>query len=220
MSQAYDSPSEQHGIEFMNDTDSNVLSVGISTGGQAEIKMASSQPMRHIIATTLDTKGIDQTNELIRAAGYADRIETKVEDVAGELPYEEGQFDYVYARLVLHYLSKDQLSIALGGLFRVTKPGGRLFVVVRSSESDEAKQEANIYDEVTGLTTYSTPSGHQATRYFHTPDSITAAIQTAGFSVEHTDQYDEELNSSFDRSGTWVKNNVIEVLAKKDEEKL
>lgn len=211
----YESQSEKHGIEFMADKDINVLSVGISTGGQAEIKMVAQNPDRKVIATTLDTAGVETARQLIGEAGYSDQIKTRLEDVAEPLPYEEGYFDYVYARLVLHYLPKDKLRIALEGLFRVTRPEGRLFVVVRSNESDEAKQSDNIYEDATGLTTYKTPSGHQATRYFHNMDTIGSAISDAGYTLEQTQQYDEMLNASFDRTGMWVKNNVIEIVGKK-----
>ncbi len=217
MSFEYQSESEQHGLDYMRPTDLKILSVGISTGGQAEVKMASKNPERRIVATTLDTKGVELTRELIKSAGYSDQIETKVEDVSETLPYGEAYFDYIYARLVLHYLSKEKLVTALQGLFRVTRPGGNLFVVVRSDQSDEAQQASNVYDTSTGLTTYSTPSGHQATRYFHSIESISTAIQSSGYSIMRAEQYDEMLNASFDRTGMWVKNNVIEVLASKEQ---
>lgn len=211
----YESLSEKHGIEFMRDEDTNILSVGISTGGQAEIKMVANNPDRRVIATTLDIEGVEKAKRLIGEAGLSDQIESRVENVAEPLPYEEAYFDYVYARLVLHYLSKEELRVALEGLSRVTKLGGGLFVVVRSDKSDEAMQPDNIYDNETGLTTYKTLSGHQATRYFHNIDSIGSALVRAGYSLEKTRQYDEMLNASFDRSGLWVKNNVIEILGRK-----
>ena len=46
--------SEEHGLAYMSDADLVVYSVGISTAGAAEIKMAKSNAKRKIIATTLD----------------------------------------------------------------------------------------------------------------------------------------------------------------------
>lgn len=211
----YQSKSERNGLGYMRETDISVLSVGISTGGSAEIKMVEAAPNRHVTATTLDDAGINFTRKLIAKAGLSEQIDAKIEDVSEPLSYPDNNFDYVYARLVLHYLSRDKLAIALNSLYRVTKSDGRLFVVVRSNESDEAKQSDNTYDEATGLTTYATPSGHSATRYFHDIPSISKAVSAAGYTIGHTTQYDEMLNASFDRTGMWVKNNVIELLAKK-----
>lgn len=209
--------SEKHGIDLLLDSDMDILSVGISTGGEAEIKMAKYDPRRRIVATTLDKDGADQARAKIAEQGMSEHITVKVEDVAGELPYPESSFDYIYARLVLHYLSAQQLETALASLYRVLRPTGRLFVVVRSTASQELQQSANVsYDETTHLTTYLTHWGSTATRYFHTKESISAALQAAGFTISSIDTYDESLSPSFGRDdNNWAPNSVIEVVAEK-----
>lgn len=52
------SRSEENGLRLLKDTDLQILSVGVSTGGVAEVRMAqSADPKRHIVATTVDDKG-------------------------------------------------------------------------------------------------------------------------------------------------------------------
>ena len=53
-----ESISEKNGLELIGENDLNILSIGISTSGSAEIKMAKKNPSSKIIATTIDEKGI------------------------------------------------------------------------------------------------------------------------------------------------------------------
>lgn len=86
------SPSEEHGVALLTPEDADVLSIGISTGGEAEIRMAQLQPGRHIIATTLDKEGAAKTRQKITAAGLSSNIKIKVEDVSLMGGYTENQF--------------------------------------------------------------------------------------------------------------------------------
>lgn len=212
-----ESLSEKHGLEALRDDDLHVLSVGISTGGEAEITMAKANSERRIVATTLDIEGAALVAQKIEQIGLSHQVMVRIEDVAQEVPLHQGEpYDYAYARLVLHYLSARQLNRALQNLHDSLRDNGRLFVVVRSAESDEAKQSTNTYDSETCLTTYVTAGGQTATRYFHTQDSITSALVANGFTIDSISQYDEKLSPSFNRdNGVWVPNNLIEVTASK-----
>ena len=66
------SKSEKRGLKHLNKYMTNILSIGISTGGSAEISMAKKCPNAHIIATTVDEKGLTFSKEKI------EEIETKV----------------------------------------------------------------------------------------------------------------------------------------------
>jgi len=212
------SRSEQDGLACLQDTDLHILSVGISTAGRAEIAMAQQNPLRHIVATTLDASGAATTREQIARAGLTDRITVKLEDISADaLPYEAERFDFVYARLVLHYLSAQALEAALDSIHKIIKKEGRLFVVVRSTDSEEIHKSTNIVtDEETQLTTYINPEGVAATRYFHTQQSISDALRRHGFTIDRIIQFDEDLSTSFDRkNGVWHPNNLIEVIAHK-----
>jgi len=215
------STSETNGLALLTDDDLSVYSIGISTGGSAEIKMAQQNPKRHIVATTIDTKGVTSAIEQVKAAGLSDQIEVKIEDVSEPLPYADGVFDYMYARLVLHYLPKQKLSSTLKELHRVVKPGGKLFVVVRSAECFDAKRPEATLDPETNLTSATVLDEWKGTpytysRYFHTKDSISKAVEAAGFAITYVKQYDEQLFMDFQRQlQAFQTDNVIELLAVK-----
>ena len=155
------SPSEDHGINLLTPEDKTILSIGISTGGIAEIRMTQADADRHIIATTIDAKGLPFAEEYIAKQGLSSQIETKLEDVSEPLPYPEDHFDFIYARLVLHYLSEAKLRSTLKELRRVLKDGSKLYIVVRSDACPDATAEGTVYDPVTHLTsnTKTTPDG-------------------------------------------------------------
>jgi ubiquinone/menaquinone biosynthesis C-methylase UbiE len=214
------SVSEDNGVVSLSDSDLNVYSVGISTGGIAEIRMAEANPERHIIATTIDEQGVQFAKEQIEKRHLDTRIETKIEDVAEPLSYADGYFDFIYARLVLHYLSEQKLKEALSELHRVLKTGGKLFVVVRSIDCPDATRPEAIFDPITHLTTCSgfvdekTGKSYSYSRYFHTEESIQTYVEEAGFTVSYTKAYDEHLFVDFMRTERSPKtDNVIELLA-------
>lgn len=209
------SRSEESGLSHLRPTDLLIYSVGISTGGVAEMRMVRDSPARQVVATTIDEKGLAFARDLIAKEGLDRQIEAKNEDVAQKLPYPDNHFDYVYARLVLHYLSKQQLPLALGELNRVLKPGGNIFVVVRSVDCEDAKKPNATFDSETGLTTC-VGDKYSYSRYFHSEQSISGFMQQAGFKVGKVAKYDEQLYKDFMR--TQISDhldNVIEILAQK-----
>lgn len=212
-----ESISEKTGLQLIEPSFREILSIGISTAGYAEMKMASLAPQSRITATTLDRNGAELVEQMLLRAHLDDRITVKIEDIARTKPAQPGRpFDFVYARLILHYLAKDDLRKALKNIHDSMKVGSTLYVVVRSDKSPEAKQSTNVYDPITGLTTYEVASkGKYATRYFHTKQSICDAMSAAGFIIESTKEYKESLSPNFDRSGMPVINYVIEVQSRR-----
>jgi SAM-dependent methyltransferase len=215
------STSEDHGIGHLTQDDRNVYSVGISTGGVAEIRMAESDPERHIVATSVDAQGIELTKKYIADSHLETRIDVKIEDISEPLPYTDGHFDYIYARLVLHYLSEEKLRSALKELHRILKSGGKLFVVVRSVNCPDATRPEVQYDLVTKLTSGSftdeeTGKLYTYSRYFHTEDSIGGYVTKAGFTLDYIKMYDEYLYKDFMHTDISPRtDNVIELLATK-----
>lgn len=210
-----ESISERNGINFLSSTDKKIYSVGISTGGLAEIKMAQSDGHKHIIATTVDSVGAEYAKQRIRESGFSNQIEVKIEDVSQPLPYPPFHFDYIYARLILHYLAKDALTSALTELYRVLRTEGKLFIVVRSVDCVEASDKAARFDALTGLTTYSS-EGKSYSRYFHSQASIKKHLSLAGFIIKHMDAYQEQLCVDFQRTKPSSQiDSLIEVLAVK-----
>ncbi|MBS3903945.1 MAG: hypothetical protein KGZ39_01295 [Simkania sp.] len=79
--------SEDNGLAAILNSDVRIYSVGISTGGIAEIRMGQSSQQRKIIATTLDQEGATFAKNQIKKAGLSNQIEVKLEDIAHALPY-------------------------------------------------------------------------------------------------------------------------------------
>jgi SAM-dependent methyltransferase len=218
---AQGSQSEDNGITLLTDKDLEVYSVGISTGGVAEIRMAEDNPARRIVATTVDEAGVTFAQKFINEKHLENQIEVKLEDVGQPLSYDNNHFDYVYARLVLHYLPKVTLDKALAELHRVLKLGGKLFVVVRLENCPDAKDPNSTYDPKTGLTTYiqtnkQTGEARTKIRYFHSEASIRDHVVRAGFTIEYIKTCDERLFMDFMRTKVAPHDdNVIELVADK-----
>lgn len=211
-----ESTSEINGLALLTDQDLQVYSIGISTGGMAELKMAEMNPNRYVIASTIDLEGAQFAQNQITEKGLSDQVTVTIEDISQPLPYEDAFFDFVYARLVLHYLSKDQLTDALDEIYRILKKDGKLYVVVRSSNSPHANNPHNQYDPSTGFTTYISSKGLSYSRYFHTKESIQEYLITSGFSINHVKSYEERLCSDFQRTQLSSQiDSLIEVLASK-----
>ncbi|HEY5152625.1 MAG TPA: methyltransferase domain-containing protein [Candidatus Saccharimonadales bacterium] len=213
--------SEDDGIATLTDSDLEIYSVGISTGGVAEIRMATMNPKRHIVATTIDVEGVEFAKQHVAENGLDRQIEAKVEDVTKPLAYQDASFDYVYARLVLHYLPEQGLIDALSELHRILKPAGKLFVVVRSTKCPDALRGDNSFDPETNITTFTyteeaTGKKERQQRFFHSEESISKYVHDAGFSIKYVKSYDEHLFVDFMRTIRSPElDNVIELLAVK-----
>jgi SAM-dependent methyltransferase len=74
--------------------------------------------------------GFDQSAEMVAHARrrLGDGADLRVADLAGALPFSDGEFDDVIASLVLHYLR--DWDPVLAELRRLLKPGGRLIASV------------------------------------------------------------------------------------------
>lgn len=212
--------SEEGGLTMLDEDDLSVFCPGVSSGGFAEIRMAMQNFDRRVVATTIDESGIDQVKRNLSTLGLENRVDVRLEDLREKLPYEDDVFDFVYARLVLHYLSSQDLDNVLREFHRVTKEEGRLFIVVRSVENVNYDDESIEYDEKSKLTTeiYRDDRGRaigKGKRYFHTPESIIKHIERAGFEVVGVGEYEEQLYRDFMRREKASKvDYLVEVTAK------
>lgn len=165
--------SEEHGLALIKHDDLTVFSPGISTAGFAEIRMARSNPQRKVIATTIDEKGLAFAREVIDEVGLTDQIETRLEDLREAEGYPDNYFDFIYARLVLHYLSSQDLDAVLANFHRTLKDGGELFIVVRSAKNIPKRDDVSFNDQtqMTSIPHYDSEGNvsYIETRYFHAP---------------------------------------------------
>lgn len=217
------SKSESNGLALLGQKNLLIYSPGISTAGVAEIEMAKSNNKRKIIATSIDDIGIRTTQDIVQKAGFNNQIIIKNEDVAKKLSYQDDHFDFIYARLILHYLSRQELDKALAELFRVLKKGGKIFVVVRSTDDPENGYSYAKFHPDTCLTEYFFTDEKKIVhkdrlvyRYFHDQQTINDHLTKAGFKINSLKQYNEQLYIDFERKklSTTVAN-VIEVIAEK-----
>lgn len=83
--------------------------------------------------------GIDASPEMIaRARLLADRSGAAAEYIvasAASLPFDDGSFDVVLSRLVLHHLTGEIRATALAEMLRVLRPGGRLLIADIASKA-------------------------------------------------------------------------------------
>lgn len=154
--------------------------------------------------------------------GLEDRIELKIEDISKKLPYRDNYFDFVYARLVLHYLDNKQLEKSLSEIYRVMKCDSKFFIAVRSIEEWEAKLEGSTFNEETGITKYpdiktlGTDKVRYIERRLHSKDSMKQYLLKAGFKIDYIQEYEEYLYRDYERIEVNPKpNKIIEVCARK-----
>lgn len=198
------SKSEKRGLKMLNPNIENILSIGISTGGSAEIAMAKKCPNAKIIATTIDEKGLAFSIEKMSDFKEFNQIDVRIEDVSKPMPYEDNTFDFIYARLVLHYLTKQQLENALKEINRILKPNGILFIVARNNKEWEiAKKEYVIeYDEETNMTTYYVQGKKEETakRQFLSEEQLQSLINKYNFKIKRIKSYKEKLYTDYERT--------------------
>ena len=214
--------SEKNGIQLVKDKFKNILSVGISTAGSAEIEMSKIAPNSHIIATTIDNEGLEFTKKIVKEKGLEKQIELKLEDISEKMPYSDETFDFVYARLVLHYLDNSKLEQALKEIKRVLKTNGLFYIVVRSRNEWEAKLEGATYDEKTGITKYpvyetlGTNNAKYLYRRLHTIDSLKEFLLKENFNIKYVKEYQEECYKDYKRTEkVEFPNTIIECLVEK-----
>jgi len=194
------SPSEQNGLKLLTPKDETIYSIGISTAGIAELEMVKNHNRRKVIATTIDQKGAAFATDFIAKNNKTSQIEVKIEDISKLLPYPNNYFDFIYARLVLHYLSKDVLDKTLLEIKRVLKKGKSLYIVVRSTKCYDANVQNATFDVTTGLTTYQLENNKPSSRYFHTEETISKHIIKSKLKLKYIKSNSEQLFTNFMRT--------------------
>jgi len=104
-------------------TDKRVLDVGCGTGTLATmIKQA------YPAADVVGLDGDPQILEIARSKASNRGIEIRFDQgMSFELPYPDESFDIVLTTVMLHHLNRDDKQKAAMEIYRVLRPGGRLF---------------------------------------------------------------------------------------------
>jgi ubiquinone/menaquinone biosynthesis C-methylase UbiE len=99
-----------------------ILDVGCGTGYLSRILAPVVMPTGHVT-------GVDPSRAMIdyATARALDNC-TYVQGEGQDLPFSDGSFDLVVSTLAVHHIPADARPEALRQMFRVLRPGGRLFI--------------------------------------------------------------------------------------------
>ena len=194
-----DSITENNAIKLFDSIEFNSMkSIGISTAGFIEGYYASKG--KRVVATTLDNTGIEYMKSLLKDVEGSNNIEYRCEDASKQSKDEDNSFDVLYSRLCLHYLTDNELEVALNDCYRILKPKGVFFIALKSANDRMAQANNSNIDKKTGLTVVTDRKlyGNQQRR-FHTIESISEAVKNAGFKIESVIELKERLCKDWER---------------------
>ena len=194
-----DSITENNAIELFDSIEFiSIKSIGISTAGFIEGYYASKG--KRVVATTLDNDGIEYMKMILKDVDGCDNIEYRCEDASIKSKDDDNSFDILYSRMCLHYLTDDELATALENCYRILKPNGIFFIALKSANDRMAKASNSKIDNKTGLTIVSDYELYaNQNRRFHTIESISEAVQKAGFKIENIVEIKERLCKDWER---------------------
>lgn len=107
-----------------------VLDAGSGTGSTALIAVEKVGPHGKIILFDMSDGMLNVAKKKIEAAGYADRMETKIGDILN-LPFSDNLFDVVLSTYSVCPLYSPEEGVL--ELLRVVKPGGKLAIAHSAS---------------------------------------------------------------------------------------
>lgn len=108
------------------------LDVGCGIGLQALLLAETIGPQGQITGLDLDPENIAFGEELVRKAGYSERITFRVGDMK-RLPFAQDTFDWAWSADCIGY-PLGELAPFLEELVRVVRPGGRIVILAWSSQ--------------------------------------------------------------------------------------
>jgi SAM-dependent methyltransferase len=88
----------------------------------------------------------DPSEGMLRAGNFAGKLDARVQQSPGRIPFENAQFDFVTAVCVFHHVPASARRALMGEMCRVAKPGGTIAII-----------EHNPYNPVTRLIVSRTP---------------------------------------------------------------
>lgn len=91
--------------------------------------------IRHYYPFQAELYGCDVTAEVIDydQRCCADRVDLRTTALSPPLPYQDGQFDYIYANSVFTHIQTNNLAAWIAELARITHPGGCVIVSLYST---------------------------------------------------------------------------------------
>jgi phosphoethanolamine N-methyltransferase len=169
---------ENHNIEGFD-----ILDIGSGTGG-ADIALVREHGAGTVVGIDVEKKLVDLANHYLTRHALENRIKYQLVD-PGPLPFPDETFDAVFSKdAIIHVQDKYALY---SEAFRVTRPGGRLFV------SDWLRGEGDEFDST--VERFAEASGHDFTLV--SLREIGEIVRKLGFvDIDLTDRRDWYLNEA------------------------
>lgn len=129
---------------FKRDGKTKILDLGCGAGRHV-VFMAD----ENIIPYGIDfsDEGIKYTKELLKLRGHSEYVDNVQTGSLTDIPYEGDTFDGIICFGVLYYLRFKDIKKAVHEMLRVLKPGGKLFLVVRTIEDYRYDKSNEIQEE-------------------------------------------------------------------------
>lgn len=139
--------------------------------------------------------GCDYNPELVRwCAANLPFMDAAVNDLEPPLPYESGQFDFVYALSVFIHMTEQLEAQWMSELRRILRPGGLLLLSLRGEQQlsrlDAAEREA--FDRAGRVTRFRELAGTNMCGAFHSPHYVETQM-LRGFELVESQPRGESL---------------------------
>ena len=128
---------------FVRDDKTKILDSGCGAG-----RHVAFMAQEHLIPYGVDYSdtGVDYTKFLLKKSGYNDYVNNIKYGSVTTLPFEDNFFDGVISYGVLYYLHEDEIYKAVSEMKRVLKDGGKIMMIVRSTEDYRYRSDGNDYE--------------------------------------------------------------------------
>ena len=169
-------------LEHVMPSKGSILDVGCGTGrllGQ----LKGCFPALDLYGLDLAPNMIEQAREQLGA-----QAQLTVGD-AEQLPYPDAYFDVVVSTSTLQWL--DQLSLCFSEIYRVLKPGGRFIFSLFGEGTLQAVRDA--WRTACGREGVELHDEHDGTHRFHTPYTVSLALQDAQFTDTSVTQSEQTV---------------------------
>jgi len=108
------------------------LDVGCGLGLQALLMAEAVGPDGHVTGLDISPRFLGYARNIAEKAGFTGRVDF-VEGDLGDLPFEDGSFEWIWSASAAAYPSREPLTL-IRELARVVKPGGTVAILVWTSQ--------------------------------------------------------------------------------------
>ena len=114
---------------------SRIIDIGGGKGEDASYLITQGHAV-HIV--DISPKALAAARNRVERLGVAEGLQTTAVNIyEQDLPLEDSSADVVYSRLALHYGTPEQTTKALQEIWRILRPEGQAFIVVKSPSDEQ-----------------------------------------------------------------------------------